>query len=103
MQSVESGFDTGNSFVRVANYENNRRACNRSTLGGTVGGYLGTIRTLRQLVLAQASITGPENTVGGYQVTICTLMQLVLARSGVTGLELDNQLRREESQSVVPC
>jgi hypothetical protein len=54
-----------------------------------------------QLVLARTSVTGLENTVGGYQVNICTLRQLVLAWPGVTGLELDNQRRREEAQSVV--
>jgi hypothetical protein len=41
------------------------------------------------------------STVGGYQVIIHTLRQLVLERSGVTGLELDNQRRRKEAQSVV--
>jgi hypothetical protein len=41
------------------------------------------------------------STVGGYQVTIHTLRQLVLERSGDTGLELDNQRRRKEAQSVV--
>jgi hypothetical protein len=83
---------------KIARYEvrdtkSNRKARNRSRLGSTVGGYQVAIRTLRQLVLARASVTCLENTVGGYQVTICTLRQLVLARSGVTGLELDNQRR----------
>jgi hypothetical protein len=57
MRSVESWLSTGNSFVRSASYENNRRACNRSIRGGTVGGYLAIIRTLGKAVLAQSGVT----------------------------------------------
>jgi hypothetical protein len=45
------------AWYEVRGTKSNRRARNRSTIGSTVGGYLETIRSLRQLVLAQSGVT----------------------------------------------
>jgi hypothetical protein len=57
VRSVESWLVTGNSLVRSASYEKTRRARNQATHGSSVGGYLETIRTLRQVVLARSGVT----------------------------------------------